>query len=221
MSVNGGFRPEHHLLAALLSLVLLGAKAQEPAAVPPTFGEQMREMVEAHDRGEITYEELMVRRDNLSKQLAGGSKGNLQAKKKFWKLPKFLKRPAAEKPTSSAEVDQPSLQPTKKKFLKLPKFIKKSVTEAPKSSAETDHLSPPSSAPPEVPASVQPAAATPPKPAATTPPKPVASTPPKPVAATPQKPVAATPPKPALNCSGIRKFMLRCLRRPYPAETEE
>ncbi len=158
MGVNGSSRLRHHLLAALLSLVLLDARARE-FVTAPTFGEQMREIVQAHDRGEITYKELMVLRDTLSKQYAGGPTGSSQADKD---LRKFLIR------------------------------IKKPVAEIPISTPEADHPSYPATTPPDKePTSVMPAGATP------------------------------TSRKPVLNCSGIRKFMLRCLRRPYPFETND
>ena len=128
-------------------------------SIPPTFGEQMREIVQARDRGEITYDELMVLRDTLSKQYAGGPTGSSQADKA---LRKFLIR------------------------------IKKPVAEIPISTPEADHPSYPATTPPdEEPTSVMPAGATP------------------------------TSRKPDFNCSGIRKFMLRCLRRPYPFETND
>ncbi|MCH7742821.1 MAG: hypothetical protein IIB71_09210 [Proteobacteria bacterium] len=158
MGVNASPRLLHHLLAVLLSLVLLDAKASEFVTIP-TFGEQMRELVQAHDRGEITFEELMVLRDTLSKQHAGGSTGHSQAEKLLMKFRISIKKPVAEIPTSTPEADHPPYPAT---------------TPLDKE-----------------PTSVMPAESTP------------------------------TSRKPVLNCSGIRKFMLRCLRRPYPFERND
>lgn len=158
MGINERSRRRLQLLAVLLSLAMLDVKAREFVMVP-TFGEQMHEIVQAHDRGEITYEEMMVLRDTLSKQHAGGSSGSKQAEEILRKFSIAIKKPVAETPMATSQTERTS--------------------------------SPGTSLPDEEPTRLKPAG------------------------------VTATPRKPVLNCSGIRKFMLRCLRRPYLSETND
>jgi hypothetical protein len=72
LNVTASSRARHYLLAAFASLLLLDATADEPIH-EPTFGEQIREIVQAHHRGEITYDEMMQRRSTLSEQFGSGS----------------------------------------------------------------------------------------------------------------------------------------------------
>ena len=150
-----------YLFAALALLLLLDAAADEYVQ-PPTFGEQMREVIQAHDRGEITYKEMMERRRTLSKQF-----GN-----------KPTENPITETPDSSSEVTHQSSQATDNEVRKSTGAA--TDNEVRKSTgAATDNEARKSAG---------------------------------------AKTVEVTPTsrKPVYSCSGLRKFTLKCLRRPYP-----
>ena len=85
--------PGQRYLFAALILLLLQEAAADKYVQPPTFGEQMRDVIQAHDRGEITYKEMMERRRSLSEHF-----GN-----------KPTENPITETPNSSSEVTH---QPT-------------------------------------------------------------------------------------------------------------
>jgi|TARA_B110000263_G_scaffold209855_1_gene192130 hypothetical protein len=142
--------PGQRYLFAALILLLLQDAAADKYVQPPTFGEQMHEVIQAHDRGEITYREMMERRRTLSEQF-----GN-----------KPIENPIIEMPDSSSEVTHQPTQATDNEVRKSAGAA--TDNEARKSAgAET-------------------------------------------VEATP------APGKPVYKCSGLRKFTLKCLRRPYP-----
>jgi hypothetical protein len=138
------------LLVVLLSLVLLDANSRE-SYTPPTFGEQMRELVEARERGELTFEELMALRDALSKKYASGIPENSEIDKPLRNLVPQDKKPVTTMPISAAQTKKSSHH----------------TTPSPEKVFLSDMTADP------VPA----------------------------------------PEKPALNCNGLRKFLLRCLRR--------
>ena len=128
--------------------MLLQDAAADKYVQPPTFGEQMRKVIQAHDRGEITYREMMERRRTLSEQF-----GN-----------KPTENPIM--PDSSSEVTHQPNQATDNEVRKSTGTA--TDNEAGKSTgAEIVEVTP-------------------------------------------------APGKPVYKCSGLRKFTLKCLRRPYP-----
>ena len=154
--------PGQRYLFTALILLLLQDAAADKYVQPPTFGEQMHEVIQAHDRGEITYREMMERRRTLSEQF-----GN-----------KPIENPIIEMPDSSSEVTHQPTQATDNEVRKSAGAA--TDNEARKSTGTATDNEARKSAGAET------------------------------VEATP------APGKPVYKCSGLRKFTLKCLRRPYP-----
>jgi len=164
--------PGPRYLFAALILLLLQDAAADKYVQPPTFGEQMRKVIQAHDRGEITYREMMEQRRTLSEQFGD----------------KPTENPIM--PDSSSEVTHQPNQATDNEVrtsasAATDNEVRKSTSAATDNEARkstgtaTDHEAGKSAG---------------------------AET----VELTP------APGKPVHKCSGLRKFTLKCLRRPYP-----
>ena len=154
--------PGQRYLFAVLILLLLQDATADKYVQPPTFGEQMRKVIQAHDRGEITYREMMERRRTLSEQF-----GN-----------EPTKNPITETPNSSSEVTHQPNQATENEVRKstgaaTDNDIRKSTVAATNNEAKKS-------------------------------------------AGTATVEATPAPRQPDYKCSGLRKFTLKCLRRPYP-----
>ena len=154
--------PGQRYLFTALILLLLQDAAADKYVQPPTFGEQMRKVIQAHDRGEITYREMMERRRTLSEQF-----GN-----------KPTENPITEMPDSSSEVTHQPNQAADNEVRKSTGAATDNEARKSTGAATDNEVRKPTGA------------------------------------AT----VEATPAsrQPDYKCSGLRKFTLKCLRRPYP-----
>jgi len=180
------YTPGQRYLFAALILLLLQDAAADKYVQPPTFGEQMRKVIQAHDRGEITYREMMERRRTLSEQF-----GN-----------KPTENPITEMPDSSSEVTHQPNQAADNEVRKSARAATDNEVRKSTGVATDNEVRKSTGAATDNEARKSTGAATDnevrkPTGAAT---------------------VEATPAsrQPDYKCSGLRKFTLKCLRRPYP-----
>ena len=210
--MSAQFKSVQRYLLILLAASPLVAISAEERIQKPTFGEQMSVIVEAHERGEITYQEMMELRRELSGQFGREYQTpqlpNCEGARRF--LPKCMHRISTQ---NSRKSTAPTTDPDSIDCGGLRKFTPRCLSrpnpfeipsdepvDAPLEQieliTEIEELEPTGTMAEEEkelrpqPATIEPK----------------------------ESEVEISVDEPELNCEGLRKFTLRCLRRPDPFE---